>query len=531
MFKLLLKTRFDMFFASMTENKKNKRSNSKAGKIALICLFAFLLVYMAGAMFMLFMGLSSAVAGTDQIFAPFALAILISLGLCMVGSIFPTKTQIFDSKDNELLLSMPIEPKYIFTSRLVFLLIINLGLESLIMIPAMVGYGVFIGYTFLGFVFSLLVYLLLPFLTLAIASLIAWIISLVASKLKNKTLVTVIMFILFFGVYMVAMYSLGFSAGSGEIEEIDMSGFLNAPIIGWGARAMAYGDALYLLFFVLSCAIPALLAYYLLNRSFVKILTTKRGIAKVVYKEKAEKAEGVFKTLVKKELNRFFTSSAYILNSGMGVIMSVLFTVVIALVGADLVAELTSVDPIVAKMVPVIAYAIVVFGSSMNMISAPSISLEDKNLWILQSLPVNPASVLLAKVTTHMIICAPSTVICSVILGIALKLSVVNTILLIIGTVSFVAFTAYFGMLLGLHFPKFDWQNENVAVKQGFAVFGAMFGGMLWSMIVIGITFALSIISFILGALITTVINAVICYIIHRHLNRGGVKKFMTLKQ
>ena len=97
MFKLLLKTRFDMFFASLTEGKKNKKSTSKAGKVALICLFAFLIIYMVGAMCALFIGLSMAVAGTDQIFAPFALAILISFGLCMVGSIFPTKTHIFDS--------------------------------------------------------------------------------------------------------------------------------------------------------------------------------------------------------------------------------------------------------------------------------------------------------------------------------------------------------------------------------------------------------------------------------------------------
>ena len=100
MFKLLLQTRFDMFFASLTQGKKNKKSASKAGKIGLICLFAFVLLYMLGAMFALFIGLSMTVAGGDQIYAPFALAILASFGLCMVGSIFPTKTQIFDSKDN-----------------------------------------------------------------------------------------------------------------------------------------------------------------------------------------------------------------------------------------------------------------------------------------------------------------------------------------------------------------------------------------------------------------------------------------------
>ncbi len=530
MFKLLLKTRFDMFFASLTEGKKNKKSTSKAGKIALICLFAFLIVYMVGAMCALFIGLSMAVAGTDQIFAPFALAILVSFGLCMVGSIFPTKTQIFDSKDNELLLAMPIEPKYIFTSRLVFLLIINFILESIIMIPAMVGFGIFIGFTFLGLVFTLLVYLMLPFLSMALSSLVAWIISIIASKLRNKTLVTVILFVIFFGAYMLLMSSVGMSE-SDSFENIDMSGMLNAPVVGWGAKAMTYGSLVSFILFALSCAIPALIAYWLLNKSFVKILTTRRGVARVEYKEKAEKAEGVFKTLVKKELRRFFTSSAYIINSGMGIIMSILFTVMIAVVGPDLVNELVAVEPTIVAFVPVIAYGVIAFGLSMNMISTPSISLEDKHLWIVQSLPVNPADALLAKVMTHIVICTPGSVICSVILGIALKLSILNTVMLILSTVAIVVFTAYFGMLLGLHFPKFDWQNENIAVKQGFAVFGSMFGGMIWAVINAVIVFLLSAFSFILGALASVIINGVICFIIHRHLTHGGVKKFMTLKQ
>ena len=86
-------------------------------------------------------------------------------------------------------------------------------------------------------------------------------------------------------------------------------------------------------------------------------------------------------------------------------------------------------------------------------------------------------------------------------------------------------------MLLGLHFPKFDWQNENVAVKQGFAVFGSMFGGMIWSIINAVIVFLLTGISFIIGALASVLVNGVVCFIIHRHLTHGGVKTFMTLKQ
>ncbi|MBQ9744995.1 MAG: hypothetical protein IJW19_07715 [Clostridia bacterium] len=528
MFKLLLKTRFSMFFASLTQGKK-KKNKSTAGKVLMIILFAFVGLYVMGAMFALFTGMSIITSGTDQEFFVFSLALLVAIALTLFGSIFPTKTQIFDSKDNELLLSLPIPPKYIFTSRLVFLLIINYMLESVIMIPAIITFGIFIGYSLTGFLFTVLVYLLIPFLTLSVSSLIAWIVSLIASKIKNKTLVTVGLFALFFGAYMYFMGSLGFSSGSGELHDIDFSGFKDVFLIGWGANAMTYGNGIDFLLFLACCVIPGALAYFLLNRSFVKIITTKRGRAKTKYKEKRENAEGVFITLIKKEMKRFVTSSAYILNEGMGILMMVIFTVMISVMGKDLVPAIEGsgfefvVEPII--------FGLLAFGASMIIISTPSISLEDKHLWILQSLPVRGAHVLLAKVASHIIIGAPAGVICSVILSVVFKLSILEVIVLVISVIAITAFGAYFGMLLGLLFPKFDWQNENVAVKQGFAVFGSMLGGMLWAFIMTGVVFLMSFISFLLGALTVTVINAGVCVAIHMYFLHGGERKFALLKQ
>ena len=171
------------------------------------------------------------------------------------------------------------------------------------------------------------------------------------------------------------------------------------------------------------------------------------------------------------------------------------------------------------------------FGASMIMISAPSISLEDKHLWIVQSLPVRPCQALFAKVCAHVIIATPSSVICSVIMSVMFKVSVIGSIGIVLALCAMNVFFAYFGLLLGLLFPKFDWQNENVAVKQGFAIFGAMFGGMIWTFIMAGVVIALSLISFILGALAVLVLNAGVSVAIHMYFLHGGEKKFRLLKQ
>ena len=49
---------------------------------------------------------------------------------------FTAKAQLFEARDNELLLSMPIKPSAILASRMVSLLLLNLGFELLVAIPA-----------------------------------------------------------------------------------------------------------------------------------------------------------------------------------------------------------------------------------------------------------------------------------------------------------------------------------------------------------------------------------------------------------
>ena len=528
MLKILLKTRFEMLFNSVAQGKK-KKSRSPVGKALLIMLFGFLALYIVGAMVMLFVEMGRATAGTDSEYSIFALAVLVSLALTLFDSIFTIKTQIYDSKDNELLLSLPIEPKYIFISRLLFLFIVNYLLEAMVMLPAMVVYGILIGYNVMGFIYSVVIFLAIPFLTLSVSSLIAWIISILATKIKNKTLVTTALFVVVFGAYMYFTSMLGSGVNPEEGTSIDMSGFRDAFLIGWGAKAMTYGDTVSFLLFVVSCIIPAIIAFLILNRSFVKIITANRGTVKIKYKEKAEKAEGVFKTFVKKEMKRFVSSTSYMINAGMGIIMTVVFTVMICVTGNEMLLEFAELE--IESFIPAVCFGLLALGSSMVLISTPSISLEDRHLWIAQSLPVRGGHVLLSKVCSHIIITTPPLVICSIALSIVFKLSILDFAAHLFAIVTVTAFFAYFGMLLGLLFPKFDWQNENVAVKQGFAIFGAMFGGMVWAMIMAGVGFVLSFISFVLGALAITLVNVGLCVAIHIYFLKKGEKRFALLKQ
>lgn len=530
MFRTLLKSRFAALGASLTQGSK-KRSSSGT-KVLLIILFAFLGVYFVAAFGMMFFGFSTVLYPRGDGWQIFALASIVASALCMFGSIFTTKTQIFESGDNELLLSMPIPPRYIFFSRMAILLIVNYGLEALVMLPAMVAYGIVGRYSFSGFLFAILTFILIPMLTLALSSLIGWVISIIASKMRNKTIVTTILFIVFFAFYFYFIMNMGsFFSSIEEDTVIDFSGIKNTYIFYWIGDAIANGNALSFLLFALSAIIPSAITFYILNRSFVKIVTTKRSAAKIKYKERKEKQNSVYMALTKKEINRFFTSSAYIMNAGIGNIMIIILAVVAAINRNSILSLVSDLSGDFTKYVPIIIAMYGILMSSMDFITAPSISLENKNLWILQSSPIRPYTVFMAKITSHIMICTPLTVISVVILCIAFGVPFLPSLLCILATLSMIAFGGYFGMLMGLKFPKFDWQNENVAVKQGFAVFGAMFGSMLWAFILLAASVLLCIVSPYLSLCAVTVLNAVICVLLNVYFKNGAEREFRLLKQ
>lgn len=536
MLKALLKSRLLALWASLSQGSKKKKSSSG---VVLIVVFAFLAIYMLGAISLMFVGMSFAFKEQGQEWAFFTLASLIASALCLFGSIFTTKTQIFESKDNELLLSMPIPPKYILISRILVLLVVNYILEALVMLPAIAIYGVMIGYSFIGFIFAILGFILIPFLTLAVSSIIAWIISFIASKIRNKTLVSTAMFIAFFAVYMYFCFSLGNLTGSGEEMNIDVSGLKNTFIFYYLGNSVANKDFLHFLLFALTAVIPAIVTFAVISYSFIKIITTKKTAKKKEYKEKSEKASSPFKALVKKEVKRFFTSTAYIMNCGIGSIMLVILSVVVAVNSRDILntIEVLFSDPtqavpkeLIYSFIPVVIAIASSFISSMSLVSTPSISLEDKNLWILHSLPIKAKTILFAKITNHMIICAPVSIIAVIIACVALKVSVFSTILVILANIAMIALTGYFGMFLGLKFPKFDWQNENVAVKQGFAIFGSMFGSMIYAMILSVVTFFVAVFNATLALIVMLIPSAILCTLLHLYFVYKSEKDFEKLK-
>jgi len=114
---------------------------------------------------------------------------------------------------------------------------------------------------------------------------------------------------------------------------------------------------------------------------------------------------------------------------------------------------------------------------STTIISAPSLSMEGKSLWIVRSAPVSSGEILTAKAYLHILVSLPFILISATICNFVVRDGLVVTLLMYLLPIAVTTLFAFFGVIVNLKFPKFDWINETAAVKQGASTMITMFAG------------------------------------------------------
>lgn len=531
MFKALLKTRLQALFSSMFRGTKNKRG---AG---MKIMFSLLMVYaLASIVFLFYMQFSQLAlplksAGLTWLY--FAYAGLAAFALSFIGSVFTTQSQLYDARDNEMLLSLPIKPWMILGSRMLTLLLLNLLFTVLVLAPAGVAFCILAGgMTVAQVACFALAGLAIPVLTMALSSILGWVLALISGRMRNKSLVQTALSVVFLIVYFMVI---------GRMNEYMTLLIQNSEQIGSSIQAFVFpayhfglaamGSFRSLVYFLLCAYVPFALVYAMLSRTFIRVATSKRGFAKIKYQRRALKVSSPQKALLVKELRHFVSNSMYMMNAGLGVIFTLIIPVLF-LIKRDMVMSLLAQIPGAQANIGLIAALILCAMATMDTISAPSISLEGKNLWIAQSLPVRARDILMAKAYMHMVITVPPTLIASAVLALALPLTEPMRLLLIVVPALMNVLFALLGVVINLLFPKFDWVSEAVAVKQSGSVAISMFGG--WGMVAApALLYGLvlhdkidgALYLFLCGALIA--LGAVLCA---GYLGRGGTKRFAELK-
>ncbi len=515
------------------------RGPSRGGKRrspVVMVLLALLLVYVAAVFMFLFFSMFLVLwmalerTGLELSFF-FGIAGLLTVALCVFGSVLTTQSALYQARDNEQLLSMPLSPTLIMLSRMIFLLLINTAFAAVVAVPAFVVY-LMLGrpslLSALGFIFF---FILLSVLALAVSCLLGWLVTLVTARMKHKNVFSLIFMVLFLVLYFMGMSALGTGLESLEMNIQPLVEALTPylTVFLWIGRALLYSDTLAALLFLLVFAAIVGCAFLFLSRTYLRILTTDRGSAQYTYRERAGKQRSATAALVKKEISHFVGNATYMLNEGLGLLFAVGISVYF-LVQRDVVFALLHSMGLAAAS-PVLVAGVLSLCASMVIISAPSVSLEGKNVWIAQSLPLSGGQILCAKAYAHILIASPFFMLASVLSAVASGAGVLDTLGILLLPLSCNAFCAFFGVTMNILFPKLDWLNEAYAVKSGAAVMLTMFGMMLICGLQILLLLALALVGLpaIVAMLLSSALFLGLSVVLRAYLNGGGARRFASL--
>ncbi len=474
MWKALLKKQWLSALAFFTQGKNGKRRSTGA-----IVGFTALMVYAFGAIVYMFYEISDMLCAPllaqDLAWLYFAFMGAISTGFGVIGSIFMAKSKLYEAKDNDVLLSMPIPAWLVLFSRIVGLYLFTLLFQSLIFIPCAACYFITAGFSFPALLGCLFVWLVMPLGTLAICCILGWLLAIISAKLPGSNWLAVVFSVLFFAGYM-AVYSkineyLGWVLAHGGLVADKMQTVLYPfAKLGLTCAGDFLSGALLGVMFVGAFA----LVYWLLSKTYIRLATARRGGKKVAYKGEKRKQSSVMLSLIKKEGLRYFKNPMVALNCFLGTIMFVVFPFV-CLFSEGIKQMALAIGN--REWIALILGGVVCLAGSANALSASSVSLEGESLWILRSLPVQTERVLTVKWLFHYILTAVPALLFGVFACVYFKVGVWFGIAAVAAGLAFILFTAILGLIINLKFPNLHWTNELVAVKQGFAPMLGMFSG------------------------------------------------------
>lgn len=530
MIKALLKKQLLEVFSWIYVDKKSGKSRSKNGIIIYVLLYVVLFCFLGGMFFTMALPLCEPLVSAGLGWLYFALMSLMAVAFGVFGSVFSTYSSMYLAKDNDLLLSMPIPPSIILFVRLCGVYLIGLMYELIVMIPTVIVYFMFAKLSLLSVLFSLLIPLVLSVFVLTLSCILGFAVAAISSRLKNKSIVTVILSLAF-----IAGYYYVYSQAYTILQAI----LANPTALGSKVKSFLYpfyhmglaaeGNALSMLIFTAIIAALFGLVYFILSRTFTKIATAKTGGKRTKYKEKAAKAGNIGSALLKKEFLRFVASPTYMLNCGLGIVLMPIAAVAL-IIKSDWMNELIMQLGLSNSAVLPLLIAAVCMISSLNDITAPSVSLEGKQLWLLKAYPVAAKAALHAKLKMHLILSLIPALILTVAALIIIKATAIGWVLVLITVTLFIILTALFGLFMGLKIPNLNWTEETVPVKQSLSVTIALFGGWIAVIALGGLYFAIS--SFIAPEIymcIVAVLLGVLCALLFRWINTKGAKLFAEL--
>ena len=515
---ILLKNSLNNLIGSIMGKKKRRFANKPIllGALAFV-VFLTLSFFQA---FSQFAGMAPMGLSKLALFNGFLITFLI---LVLYVSMKVTATP--KTNDTDLLLSLPIKKHLVALSKVLTRYFFDLLISFLLLSPYLILYVIYEGFSlpFLLIGFSFILFI--PLLSVGLNYILEFVITRLFNKTKHASLLkSLIALVVFFATMTLFFLTMPNFA---SINPADADAFIYSfPPISWFLKFLLTQDIVSLLLSLCITVPPFVLGVFLYSKNF--------GRSFGVYQNRSKELlflnnTSVLKSLIKKELNRYFLTPIYVLNTIIGPILIVGFSIFIAFKGSAGIIDMIGI-PIPEEIIFALITIAICSSISLTMISASALSLEGRNLWILKSTPAKESDIFISKAFPNIILTAPVAFVCLLALSFILNFSFVQAILAILICVTMSLNVSFGGLFINLLIPKLDWAEETQVVKQSISVLISM----LFNFVLVALPIILYVImptlSIMFLAALTLLAYSIILIIICLALFTKGKKIFQKLQ-
>ncbi|MBP3280155.1 MAG: hypothetical protein J6M44_14490 [Butyrivibrio sp.] len=514
---LLSTSRMNVFKHSKDKKKKNKII---AAYVGLFFLYAMIVAYS------IMMCVGYALIGLADSIPAMCALVISSLGF--VFTVFKTNGYLFNFKEYDMLMSLPFKSSTVAGCKFLYMYIQTLPWYLSVSFAMMIGYGIFASPGPLIWGYWIVLSLFIPLIPMLAASFVGFIIAKISSGFKKTNLIRTILAFVFiiFSFSLRYIIEAFFENGRAEqtlenmSEATEKASRIYLPM-GWFSDAITKGSIVGGLLLIVVSSALFLVLFRIVGRSYRNINSAlKNHAAGGKYKMTAQKKRSLVNTIAYKEFRRLLGSTTYITNAAVGEVLAVALGLATLIVGFDkIVSIVTSGAPldtsILQPAIPFIAYFLV----GMMSTTTCSPSLEGKNYWIVQSMPIEKKTLYQGKMLFNMYLTVPFMLFTVICFCISARVPVINALLYIVLGIALCAFSTAWGCVCGVKHMRLDWENEVEVIKQGPGVAWYMLPNMFVVMILVVLMVFLGLrIDHKILALIFTVIAGVLALISYRRV-------------
>lgn len=526
--------------ACMTDNMNlfriKQKNQSGTSKRVFPILIAFLFLF---AMWSYANMMMDPLKGTGGEILVLTVFIVLAVILTLMEGIYKASNLLFNCKDDNLLLSLPIKKSTVLFIRIFKFYVFELMYNTLIILPAMVVYACNVEVSWTFYLVSLIAIFIIPIVPIVISCIIGGITSLISTKFKYKNLAQIIF---------TTIALLGGLYVSFNLKDIMSNMAENATSINDIITKIYYPAGEYvsiatefnivkLLIYVGFHIALYVFTIFILSKIYFKINSRAKTVnIGSTNKEYKIKTKSPMKSLIKKELNRFTTSPVFIINAGFGLVLFILMTIIVVIKFDELPKMLEQMQmpmtiETIKSYIPVILFGILCFSSFMTSITCSMISLEGKTFNLLKSLPLKPFTIVFSKVLTAVLVMIPVFLIGDIFFFIRFGFNILEIAFILIATLVLPIMSETIGILINLKYPKMNAENDTEVVKQSTSTMIASLLGMLLtglSIFGIGMGISMGIFADLLLEL-GVAFYTLVCGILVLILKKIGAKSFLKI--